>query len=275
MRARLHEIIFGTDTPAGRVFDVALLWIILLSVLAVVLDSVASVRRDYGGILRAVEWGFTALFSVEYALRLYTSPRPIRYVRSFFGLVDLVALLPTYLSLFVAGSQSLIVVRSLRLLRVFRVLKLTHYLGEANVLLAAMRASRRKITVFLGAVLTTIVIVGAAMYLIEGPEHGFTSIPTSMYWAIVTLTTVGYGDIAPATVPGQLLAALLMVLGYGIIAVPTGIVSAELVEASRHPTLLRLCRSCELSDHASDALHCRKCGAKLVETMASPGDRRV
>jgi voltage-gated potassium channel len=265
-RADLHEIIFGTHTPAGRRFDVVLLWAILLSVLAVILESVAGIRREYGMVLRTLEWSFTLLFSVEYLLRLYSSPRPIRYVLSFFGLVDLVAVAPTYLSLFVAGTQTLIVIRALRLLRVFRVLKLGQYWGEAHVLMSALRASRHKVTVFLGGVVTTVLIVGSTMYLIEGEEHGFTSIPTAMYWAVVTMTTVGYGDIAPRTVVGQTLAAMLMIIGYGVIAVPTGIVSAELVEAQRHPDREKACAACGLRGHAADAVHCRKCGVKLQGT---------
>lgn len=264
-RERLYQIIFGTDTQAGRTFDVVLLWAILLSVLVVMLESVSGIRREYGAPLRAAEWFFTILFSVEYLLRLYSSPRPLHYARSFFGLVDLLAVAPTYLSLFVAGPQALIVIRALRLLRVFRVLKLGQYLGEAHVLMSALRASRPKITVFLGGVLTTVLMVGSAMYLIEGEEHGFTSIPTAMYWAIVTMTTVGYGDIAPATVLGQMLASLLMILGYGVIAVPTGIVSAELVEAQRHPDRVQVCAACGLRGHAPDADYCRRCGVKLKE----------
>jgi voltage-gated potassium channel len=264
-RERLDQIISGTDTPAGRAFDVVLLWAILLSVFVVMLESVSGIRREYGVLLRAAEWFFTILFSVEYLLRLYSSPRPLRYARSFFGLVDLLAVAPTYLSLFVPGTQALIVIRGLRLLRVFRVLKLGQYLGEAHVLMSALRASRPKITVFLGGVLTTVLMAGSAMYLIEGEEHGFTSIPTAMYWAIVTMTTVGYGDIAPATVLGQTLASLLMILGYGVIAVPTGIVSAELVEAKRHPGHVQVCAACGISEHAPDAEHCRRCGVKLKE----------
>ena len=262
MRGRLHEVIFEADTPAGKAFDVSLLALILLSVLAVMLDSVSWVSEAYGDRLRVVEWVFTIAFSIEYLLRLYSVRRPLRYAFSFFGLVDLVAIIPTYLSLFVAGTQSLLVIRALRLLRVFRVLKLAQYLGEADEFLRALRASRAKITVFLGTVLTVVLIMGALMYLIEGEESGFTSIPTSMYWAIVTMTTVGYGDITPTTVFGQMLSALLMILGYGIIAVPTGIVSAELVRVPKAVST-QACPSCSAEGHDHDATHCKFCGHKL------------
>ena len=262
-RDRLHEIIFEADTPAGKLFDVALLWAILLSVVTVVLDSVSSISAQYGVLLRALEWFFTVLFTVEYALRIASVDRPARYVTSFFGLVDLVSILPTYLSFFIAGTQSLLVIRVLRLLRVFRVLKLAQYLGEAQVLMAALRASRPKIIVFLGAVMTCVVIVGAAMYFIEGEENGFDSIPRAMYWAIVTMTTVGYGNIAPKTVVGQTLAALLMILGYGIIAIPTGIVSAELVRKPLGAVSTRACPACGAAGHDYDATHCKYCGSEL------------
>ena len=262
-RSRLHEIIFEADTPAGKAFDVALLCAILLSVLTVLLESVATYRAAYGPWLRTVEWGFTALFTLEYALRLYSVHRPARYARSFFGVVDLAAIIPTYLSLVITGAQSLIVIRALRLLRVFRVLKLAYYLGEANFLLAALKAGRAKITVFLGTLLTVVLIVAALMYLIEGEENGFTSVPTSIYWAIVTMTTVGYGDIAPRTVVGQALAAVLMILGYAIIAVPTGIISAELTRRAPRPVSTQACPSCSREGHDEDAVHCKFCGVKL------------
>jgi len=262
-RQRLHEIIFEADTPAGRAFDVALFLCILASVTAVLFESVASVRASYGGLLRGIEWGFTLLFTVEYALRLVTVGRPLRYALSFFGLVDLLAIVPTYLSVFFAGTQSLIVIRALRLLRVFRVLKLAHFVGEAQMLQLALRASLRKITVFLGTVLTIVLIVGALMYLVEGEPSGFTSIPQAMYWAIVTLTTVGYGDIAPQTVPGRLLASVVMILGYGIIAVPTGIVTVELASVRRTPISTQVCPDCATEGHDSDAVFCKHCGARL------------
>ena len=262
-REQLHEIIFEADTPGGKTFDVVLLWLILLSVLTVLLESVSSVRAQYGLELRAIEWLFTLLFTGEYVLRLYSVRQPGRYAVSFFGVVDLLAILPTYLSLVVAGTQSLLVIRALRLLRVFRVLKLAKYLGEANFLLAALRASRAKITVFLGTIMAIVLIVAALMYLIEGEETGFTSIPTAVYWAIVTMTTVGYGDIAPQTVAGQVLAAALMFLGCAIIAVPTGIVSVELAGQAPRKVSNQACPSCSAEGHDHDASHCKYCGAKL------------
>ena len=261
-RARLHEVIFEADTRAGRAFDVGLLVAILVSVGAVMLESVADVRREYGVVLRAVEWSLTAAFTLEYVLRLVAVDRPARYARSFFGLMDLVAIVPTYLALVVPEAHSLMVIRAVRLLRIFRILKLAQFLGEAQLLVLALRASRRKITVFLGGIVTIVMIVGTLMYVIEGEEHGFTSIPTSMYWAVVTMTTVGYGDIAPRTAVGQLLAALLMILGYGIIAVPTGIVSVELANAGRAVSR-QACPSCGGEGHDIDARHCKYCGAGL------------
>jgi voltage-gated potassium channel len=262
-RERLHEIIFEADTPGGKAFDLALLLAIALSVAAVMLESVETVRERYGPALVAVEWFFTLLFTVEYVLRLSCVRKPIRYARSFFGLVDLLAILPTYVSVFVPGAQSLLVIRSLRLLRVFRVLKMAHFLGEARMLHAAIRASARKIVVFLGAVLTVVLIVGALMYVIEGPEGGFDNIPESVYWAIVTMTTVGYGDIAPETPLGKLLASALMIMGYGIIAVPTGIVTVEISTALRKSTRTQACLECSAEGHAYDAVYCKYCGAKL------------
>jgi voltage-gated potassium channel len=261
-RARLHEVIFEADTRAGRAFDVGLLVAILVSVGAVMLESVADVRREYGAVLRAVEWSLTAAFTLEYVLRIVAVDRPARYARSFFGLMDLVAIVPTYLALVVPEAHSLMVIRAVRLLRIFRILKLAQFLGEAQLLVLALRASRRKITVFLGGIVTIVTIVGTLMYVIEGEEHGFTSIPTSMYWAVVTMTTVGYGDIAPRTAVGQLLAALLMILGYGIIAVPTGIVSVELANAGRAVSR-QACPSCGGEGHDIDARHCKYCGAGL------------
>jgi len=264
-RYQVGRIIFETDTLAGRVFDVVLLWAILLSVTAACLESVASIREDYGTLLRAAEWVFTALFSVEYLLRLICAQRRLRYAVSFFGVVDLLAVLPTYLSLVVPNAQALIVIRALRLLRVFRVLKLGRYVEEAAVLVDALRSSRPKITVFLFAVVTIVIIVGTVMYLIEGQEAGFTSIPMSMYWAVVTLTTVGFGDITPLTTLGKTLASLLMITGYGIIAVPTGIVTFELANVSKPKPArdVRECPSCARRSHDADASFCRFCGADL------------
>ena len=263
-RARLHEIIFEANTRAGRLFDLALIWLILLSVATVILESVRSVRVRYGDLLYALEWFFTLLFTAEYVLRLVSVRRPHRYATSFFGVVDLLAIIPTYLSIFVPGSQYLLVIRILRLLRVFRLLKLTEYVEEADTLRRALRASSRKISVFISAVLLLVVIIGALMYVVEGEAHGFTSIPVSVYWAIVTLTTVGYGDLSPKTPFGQILASIVIVIGYGIIAVPTGIVSVELAQATRQQKLTRQsCPSCGAEGHDPDAICCKYCGASL------------
>jgi len=262
-RHRFHEVIFEADTPAGKAFDVALLVAIVASVAAAVLESVAEIRAVFGTALLIVEWTFTVLFTVEYLLRLACVRRPWRYARSFFGIVDLMAVLPTYLSFFFVGAHSLIVIRALRLLRVFRVLKLAHFVGEARMLRVALRASSRKIIVFLGTVLTLVIIIGALMYLIEGQETGFVNIPVSIYWAIVTLTTVGYGDIAPQTVAGRLLASAVMIMGYAIIAVPTGIVTVEIAQASRRAISTQACPSCGAEGHDADADFCKYCGARL------------
>ena len=262
-RSRLHEVIFEADTPAGKAFDVVLIASILVSVAAVILESVSTVRAGYGRLLYGIEWFFTVLFTFEYILRLLSVRRPARYATSFFGLVDLLAVAPTYISVFVPGSQSLLTIRMLRLLRVFRVFKLTAYLGEARILTTALRASRRKISVFLFAVLTIVVIIGSAMYVIEGEENGFSSIPTSIYWAIVTLTTVGYGDLSPQTALGKSLASLVMIMGYGIIAVPTGIVTVELSQAVGRSTSTQACPECGAEGHDPEAVHCKFCGARL------------
>lgn len=263
-RARLHEIVFEADTTAGKAFDVSVLICIVLSVTAVMLESVSRVRAQYGEQLRGLEWFFTILFTIEYVLRLTAVRRPLRYTFSFFGLVDLFSVLPTYLSLLVEGSQTLLVVRALRLLRVFRVLKLSQFLGEAQVLTVALRASRAKITVFVGTVLVITLLMGSIMYMVEGPQHGFTSIPRAIYWAIVTLTTVGYGDLSPQTDFGQAIAACVMIMGYGILAVPTGIVSVELANASRAQRwTTQACPNCSRGGHDADASHCKYCGSHL------------
>ncbi len=263
-RDSLHEIIFEADTPGGKAFDVWLLILIMASILVVMLESVASIRSDYGTILRIAEWGLTVAFTIEYILRLVCVQRPSHYARSFFGVVDVLSIAPTYLSLFLVGAQSFLVIRALRLLRVFRVLKLGHFLHEATVLRTALHASMRKITVFIGVVLTTVLIVGALMYIIEGADAGFTSIPRSAYWAIVTMTTVGYGDIAPQTPLGQIMASALMVMGYGVIAVPTGIVSVELGQATRTASqTTRACPACGRNGHTHDARYCKYCSSSL------------
>lgn len=266
-RERLYVVVFHTDTPAGRRFDELLLLAIGASLLVVMLDSIAAVNRAYGLQLTVLEWGFTALFAAEYLLRLYCSPRPLRYAFSFYGLIDLLAVLPGILALVYADAQYLLIVRVLRMLRVFRVLKLTPYLTQANFLLVALRGSRQKIIVFLLTVSTLVTVFGTLMYVIEGPAHGFSSIPTSIYWAVVTLTTVGFGDITPKTPLGQGLATLIMITGYSIIAVPTGIFTAELASAMRtgggDGPLLRDCPSCAKPRHEAGASFCSRCGNPL------------
>jgi voltage-gated potassium channel len=261
-RVRLHTVIFEAETPAGRAFDVVLIVAILLSVAAVLLESEPAVRVAYGPTLRAIEWVFTVLFTVEYALRLASVDRPARYARSFLGIIDLLAILPTYLALVLPGAQDLMVIRAIRLLRIFRVFKLARFVADARIMATALRAARRKITVFFGALLTLILIIGAVIHLVEGGQEGFESIPSSMYWAVVTITTVGYGDVTPRTPLGRALASFVMILGYSIIAVPTGIVSVEIAQASRQ-ALTRACQACSREGHDSDAVHCKYCGARL------------
>ena len=263
LRRRLRHIIFGVDTPSGKAFDVGLLWAILLSVAAVLLESVPAIRSAYGTPLRIAEWVFTILFTIEYGVRLWIAPRRLAYAISFYGLVDLLAILPTYVSAVFAGTQSLAVVRELRLMRVFRVLKLVRHLREFHALTRALRASRPKIVVFLTGVLSVAIIFGSVMYLIEGDEAGFTSIPTSIYWAVVTMTTVGYGDIAPRTALGQFVALCLMVLGYAIIAVPTGIVSAELTRFEFRNPSARTCPRCQGLTLGPRDRFCRSCGHQV------------
>jgi voltage-gated potassium channel len=262
-RQILFEIIFEAETPAGKWFDIILIICISLSVLAVMLDSVRSIRAEFGRFLYAVEWFFTILFTIEYILRLICVRKPARYAVSFFGIVDLLAILPTYTSLFFFAGRHLAVIRVLRVLRIFRVLKLGHHTKEAAMLKKALYASRRKILVFLFVVLTLVVIIGSVIYIIEGEENGFTSIPRSVYWAVVTLTTVGYGDISPNTGPGQFLAAIVMILGYSIIAVPTGIVTVELSQAYTDKSTSQACPNCSAEGHDRDAQYCKFCGAKL------------
>jgi len=262
-RQRLHTVIFEADTPAGKGFDVALLWAIVLSVAAVLVESVASVRAKHGATLHVLELVFTGLFTLEYLLRVVAVRRPWKYIFSFYGLVDLLSILPTFVELLVPGAASLRVVRMLRLLRVFRVLKLVGFLHEAQILRDALLASRRKIAVFLSTVLVLVTLLGTLVYMVEDAEAGFTSIPRSIYWAIVTVTTVGYGDIAPQTVTGQIIASMMMILGYAILAVPTGIVGAELAKSSAPATNTQACPSCGREGHDDDAVHCKHCGARL------------
>ena len=270
-RFRLHEIVYEADTRGGKLFDVLLLTAIVASVAAVMLESVPSVRARHGAALLRVEWGFTILFTVEYVGRLASVRYPSRYAASFFGVVDLLAVVPTYLSLVLPGSQALLVVRVLRMIRIFRVLKLGHYLSGGEEIAQALRASRPKIVVFLASVVSIAVVMGALLYLIEGEATGFTSIPRGVYWAIVTMTTVGYGDISPGTVPGQLVAAVLMIAGYAIIAVPTGIVSVAIAQRAAHPVSTQACLACSAEGHDVDAEFCKYCGASLTGGGETPG----
>ncbi len=264
LRDRIHEIIFEADTPLGKLFDVVLLIAILVSILCVILESVSGIESRFGAELRVLEWIITILFTFEYILRIYAVSRPWQYIFSFYGLIDFLSLIPTYLSLFLHGTHYLAVLRSLRLLRIFRIFKLARYLGESAELIDALRRSRIKITVFLGTVVTLSLIIGSVMYVVEGPENGFTSIPIGIYWAIVTLTTVGYGDITPVTQFGKTLASIVMLLGYGIIAVPTGIVTSELTAAQKEKKVNTIaCPSCGQEGHESDAEYCKYCGDPL------------
>lgn len=264
-RLAIHNLIFGGDSPKGRLFDTVLIVVILASVAAVMLESVEAIGSRFNSILIWMEWGFTIIFTVEYAARLACVGRPLLYARSFYGIIDLVAVLPTYLTLVLPGAHALLVIRLLRILRVFRVLKLVKYLTEADYLLQALRSSRRKITIFIVTVFALVTVLGSLIYLIEGADNGFDNIPRSVYWAIVTLTTVGYGDISPQTPLGQALAAVVMIIGYGIIAVPTGIVTAELARARDFGSKrrARVCSRCYYASHARDAKFCSQCGAKL------------
>ncbi len=263
---KLNEIIFGVETPAGRAFDVVLLIAILISIAAVMLESVDKIGNRWGAEIQIVEWTLTLLFTAEYVLRLLCVQHRTRYAFSFYGIIDLLSILPTYLAVFVAGSHSLVVIRGLRLIRIFRILKVVHCMREAELLWIALKATIGKITVFMVVVMTIVLIMGSTMYLIEGAESGFTSIPKSVYWTIVTITTVGYGDIAPQTALGQTLAAIIMLLGYGIIIVPTGMFSVEIINASKEPnTKDHPCPGCNLLEHDTDALFCKRCGNKLFE----------
>ncbi|GAB4021814.1 ion transporter [Spirosoma migulaei] len=263
-RHRLHEIVFEADTWAGRAFDISLLFLIVLSVLAVVLESVPSLARPYGHFFDKIEWLFTILFTIEYILRIISIRKPLRYITSFFGLVDLLAILPSYLGLFLFGAHELAAVRILRLLRIFRILKLGEYTSAAALLAYSLRESRAKITVFFVAIFTLVITLGAMMYVVEGRSNGFESIPLSIYWAVITITTVGYGDIVPSTPMGKLIATLIMLLGYVIIAVPTGIVAVSLTAASKKQEIsTQACPNCGRQGHDPDAVHCKYCGAAL------------
>ena len=264
LKHRLHEIIYEADTRGGKLFDIILLIAILASILFVMLESVQSIDEKYGHFLDVAEWVITILFSLEYVLRIVTVKKPWKYIFSFYGIIDLLSTIPKYVSLILIDSHNLAVLRALRLLRIFRILKIARYIGASNRLLLALRSSRAKIAVFLLFVLILCIILGTIMYMIEGAENGFTSIPRSVYWAIVTLTTVGYGDIAPVTALGQLIASVIMILGYAIIAIPTGIVGSEMMNAKIH-TNTQSCPNCMRDSHQDDALFCYHCGGKLNE----------
>jgi voltage-gated potassium channel len=259
LKQRLYTIIFEADTKAGKRFDVILLWLILLSVLVVMAESVTTLHQKYSTLLRIAEWAFTIIFTIEYVIRIYVSPKPIKYILSFWGLVDLLSTLPTYFSLFYRSARYLLVIRSFRLMRIFRVLRLTQYLNEAKQLTHALKNSGAKIIVFFGVILGVVIFMGTLMYIIEGPEHGYTSIPRGIYWAIVTLTTVGYGDITPQTVVGQFLSSILMILGYAVIAVPTGIVTVEMSNIKKE----RECIRCGNFINDSNARYCKICSEPL------------
>ena len=270
-KLKMHEIIFEADTPKGKFFDVVLLWAILASVVAVMLETVDSIKDAHRDVLVILEWVFTILFSIEYILRLMSVGKPWKYVTSFMGIIDLLSTIPTYLSLFVAGPQYLLVIRTIRLMRIFRILKLTRYISEAKALKEVLVSSAVKVVIFIGGVMVLVLIMGTLMYIVEGPEHGFTSIPTSMYWTIVTITTVGYGDIAPSTTLGQTLASMIMLLGYGIIAVlavPTVLgkkigKGTDSKDAELDQVSTQCCPSCSQEGHDYNAKHCKYCGERL------------
>lgn len=267
LKHRLHVIIQEADTPMGKAFDIILLLAILASVVVVMLDSVASVNQKFSNLFFYLEWTFTIFFTIEYILRIYITTRAFKnYVLSFYGIIDLLAILPTYLGLVVSGTHFMMVIRVFRLIRVFRILKLGRYIGASKVLKESFMNSRHKIAVFLEVIMTIVILMGSIMYIIEGPANGFTSIPRGIYWAIVTLTTVGYGDIAPSTVAGQFIASAIMILGYAIIAVPTGIVTSELNKSKGKSINLntQVCENCQWDSHDDDAMFCKKCGASLA-----------
>ncbi|PNH94652.1 ion transporter [Vibrio diazotrophicus] len=270
LKHQLYVIIFGTHTKAGKIFDIALIIAIFTSLIVLVLSSIPSFDAKWREEFKLIEYGFTALFTIEYLTRLYCSPKPSAYAKSFYGVIDLVAILPTYLAILFPSASLVGVVRALRVMRIFRILKLVRYLQDSNLLLRSLLGARRKIIIFFSTVAILVTILGSFIYIIEGPENGFTSIPQSIYWAIVTITTVGYGDVVPQTTLGKGLAALTMLLGYSILAVPTGIITAELhQEMSAHRALVK-CPNCSLAGHESDALFCKHCGSELADP-----DKRV
>jgi voltage-gated potassium channel len=264
-RQKIHEVIFESDTKHGKIFDLSLFWAIIASVIVVMLDSVKSLNQQYHLFFNILEIFFTVIFTIEYISRIYVIKLPMKYVTSFMGVIDLLAILPSYLVLFIPGSHYLITIRTLRLIRIFRILKLGRYLKEAQVITNALKASRPKITVFLVAVISIVIVMGTIMYQVEGEKNGFTSIPRSIYWAVVTLTTVGYGDIAPKTVLGQFIASAVMIMGYSIIAIPTGIITSEITNAQKNYKKIstQSCPACSLEGHDFDAKFCKFCGGKL------------
>jgi len=269
-KQKIHDIIYEADTPAGQFFDIALIGVIILSVVLVTLETVVTIHEKYERILNIAEWIITILFTVEYCLRIYSVNNPKKYIFSFYGIIDLLATIPKYLALiFVgAGVETLMAIRALRILRIFRVLHISRYIGETNFLVRALLLSRAKIVIFLLFVLIMCILFGTLMYLVEGPESGFNNIPTSIYWCIVTITTVGYGDIAPITMFGQFVASILMMLGYGLIAVPTGIISAEMAQRRKNVDVNTIvCSECLNTKHKDDAIFCGKCGSSLKENV--------
>ncbi len=265
MKKRLYEIIFEADTKSGKLFDLALIFLILISIVVVLLESVPRKSQVVTEVLQSAEWVITGLFTIEYILRIWVVQKPKRYIFSFYGIIDLLTILPSFIGLLFAGTQMLIILRSLRLLRIFRVLKLTRYVQEASTLWMALKASRKKVTIFLFFIVILIIIMGTVMYIVESPYNpGFSSIPRSIYWAVVTLTTVGYGDIAPITIVGQFLASMIMIIGYSIIAVPTGIVSSEMTQHKfRYKSNTQVCSRCLKDDHEDDAIYCNRCGKRF------------
>ncbi|MDQ3192045.1 MAG: ion transporter [Bacteroidota bacterium] len=262
-RQKIHEVIYEADTPAGKLFDVLLLILIFISVLGIILESVESIRLKYGDILILLEWTVTVIFTIEYILRIISIGKPFKYIFSFFGLVDLVAFLPAYIALIWIGAYYFSVIRMFRLLRIFRIFKLAKYTWASKVLMLSLRQNKGKIIIFLMTVFTIVTIMGSLLYAIEGPKHGFVSIPVGIYWAIITLTTVGYGDIVPATPIGKLIASAIMIMGYSIIAVPTGLVSMGIASANKKEVSNQACHQCSKEGHDVDALHCKYCGAVL------------
>lgn len=263
LRKKLHEVIYEADTPMGKLFDVVLLIVILISIIAVMLESVESIRILYGHELVIIEWIITIFFTIEYIARIIAVKEPLKYIFSFYGIIDLMATLPKYIGLLFPGSGFLISIRAIRLLRVFRILKLAHFIGASNQLVVALKRSRAKIAVFLFSVIVLCIIFGTIMYMIEGPQSGFTNIPVSIYWTIVTLTTVGFGDITPVTPLGQFISTIIMIMGYGIIAVPTGLVTSELITERKINLNTQVCRNCSADHHRDDAKYCYNCGNNL------------